>query len=76
MSWYQGQELASSLKHNYVPNEELPALYTRATVVVDDADTLCMPEPAIIRYILFALKRFGSQNKTKLNFLANVKLSY
>jgi hypothetical protein len=49
MLWYQGQELASSLKHNYVLNEALPVLYRHATVVIDDADMLCTPEPAIIK---------------------------
>jgi hypothetical protein len=58
MLWYQGQELASSLKHNCVPNEEFPVLYMHATVVVDGADMLYMPEPAIIKYTLFTLKTF------------------
>jgi hypothetical protein len=58
MLWYQGQELASSLKHNYVPNEELPVLHIHATVVTDDADKLCMPEPVIIKYTLFTRETF------------------
>jgi hypothetical protein len=49
MLWYQEPELAFSLKHNYVLNEALPVLYRHATAVIDDADMLCMPEPAVVK---------------------------
>jgi hypothetical protein len=45
MLCYLEQELASSSKHNYVPNEAHPVLHRHATVVGDGADMLCMPEP-------------------------------
>jgi hypothetical protein len=49
---YQGQELASFLKHNYVLNEAHPVLCRHATAVGDDADMLCMPEPETIKIYL------------------------